>query len=59
MRTLCRSGPWLVALGVALAGCSNASGPTSKAPAGSSPTGVTSSAEAGTTDVTLLVPGMT
>ena len=60
MRALCRSGPWVVALGVALAGCSNPNGPVSKGPARPSPSDAASTeASVGAPDVTLMVPGMT
>ncbi len=58
MRALCRSGPWLLVLGVVLAGCSNSGGPASKGPAGPANTDATQPS-AGASDVTLVVEGMT
>lgn len=61
MRALGRSGSLLLALGVALAGCSNSSSPPAKGPSGpatSNPAN-TSGASAAAADVTLVVEGMT
>jgi hypothetical protein len=56
MRAVFRSGPLLLALGVALIGCSRSSGPAANAPP--RPAGV-EAPTAGRPDVTLVVEGMT